>query len=127
MCVPYLYGVDLFNRAFFWEAHEAWEEVWNAVGHRSTPGRMLQGMIQVSAALLKKHMEVPRGVDGNFRKARAHFDSVEETLDPGPAVYLGVDLPDWRGRVEAFLREPEAAYPFLELRFGRAARKPSLS
>ena len=26
-CPPYLFGVDLFNRSYFWEAHESWEEI----------------------------------------------------------------------------------------------------
>src|ERR1035437_2234874 len=26
----WLYGVDLFNRFYFWEAHEAWEGLWAA-------------------------------------------------------------------------------------------------
>lgn len=112
----YLYGVDLFNRAFFWEAHEAWEEVWNEVGHRSIPGRMLQGMIQVSAALLKRHMGVPRGAEGNYRKARVHFSAVAKAKAPASPHYLGVDLRVWQERVEAYLLEPEAPFPFLELR-----------
>ncbi|HMC90499.1 MAG TPA: DUF309 domain-containing protein, partial [Gemmataceae bacterium] len=28
----YLRGVDLFNHGFYWEAHEAWEELWLACG-----------------------------------------------------------------------------------------------
>ncbi len=24
-CPDYLYGIDLFNHGFYWEAHEAWE------------------------------------------------------------------------------------------------------
>lgn len=111
-CEPYLYGVDLFNRAYFWEAHEAWEEVWNAVGHRTPPGRLLQGMIQVSAALLKRHLEVPRGAVGNFRKAGAHFDAVEASL--GPTV-LGLDLRAWRSKVAALLEGRSGEFPYIEL------------
>ena len=111
-CEPYLLGIDLFNRAYFWEAHEVWEEAWNAVGHRSMPGRLLQGMIQVSAALLKRHMEVPRGAEGNFRKAGAHLDAAQSSI--GPTV-LGVDLPDWRKRARAYLDGTSEEFPFLRL------------
>src|SRR5690606_13320988 len=30
----YRVGVDLFNHGYYWEAHEAWEALWNALGRR---------------------------------------------------------------------------------------------
>ena len=56
------YGVDLFNRFYFWEAHEAWEGLWAAVERETAPSLLLQGLIQIAAALLKAHMQVPLGV-----------------------------------------------------------------
>ena len=114
----YLLGVDLFNRAYLWEAHEAWEEVWNAVERGSMPGRMVQGMIQVAAALLKLHMKVPGGAVGNYRKASAHFDWIERELNQrnvDPPSYLGVDLLAWRSAVEGYLAGRTRTYPFLML------------
>jgi predicted metal-dependent hydrolase len=111
-------GVDLFNEAYLWEAHEAWEEVWNAVARGSLPGRMIQGMIQVAAALLKLHMEVPRGAESNYRKASAHFDRIEDELEQqgiAPPKYLGVDLSSWRHSVEEYLAGNDSLYPFLLL------------
>jgi predicted metal-dependent hydrolase len=49
----WLWGVDLFNGFFFWEAHEAWERLWIAQPRRSAPSLVLQGLIQLAAALLK--------------------------------------------------------------------------
>ena len=57
----WLYGVDLFNRFYFWEAHEAWEGLWAVAAHDSTPSLLLQGLIQIAAALLKAHMGVVSG------------------------------------------------------------------
>lgn len=54
-CEPYLYGVDLFNHGYWWEAHEAWEACWVAAGKTTPTGMFLQGLIQVAAACLKKH------------------------------------------------------------------------
>ena len=62
----YLYGIDLFNAAFFWEAHESWEAVWHAVERDSAMGHFLQGMIQASAALLQRP-----GATGYVQKAAA--------------------------------------------------------
>jgi hypothetical protein len=57
----WLYGVDLFNHFYFWEAHEAWEGLWAATGREAAPALMLQGLIQIAAALLKTHMGVVAG------------------------------------------------------------------
>jgi len=59
----WLYGIDLFNHFYFWEAHEAWEGLWAAVARDSPPALMLQGLIQIAAALLKTHMEVRSGAE----------------------------------------------------------------
>jgi len=58
----WLYGVDLFNAHFFWEAHEAWEGLWAVAARDSAPALLLQGLIQIAAALLKNHMGVIAGV-----------------------------------------------------------------
>ena len=34
-CADWLFGVDLFNAFFFWEAHESWEGLWAAQPRRS--------------------------------------------------------------------------------------------
>jgi len=76
----WLYGVDLFNWFYFWEAHEAWEGLWAAAERESPPGLMLQGLIQIAAALLKTHMGVvlgaralsTEGLDNLRRVAKKH-------------------------------------------------------
>ena len=57
----WLYGVDLFNHFYFWEAHEAWEGLWAAAARGTPPSLLLQGLIQIAAALLKAHMGVVAG------------------------------------------------------------------
>ena len=50
----YLWGVDLYNAGYFWEAHEAWEGLWRAAaGRDAAQRRFLQGLIQCAAASLK--------------------------------------------------------------------------
>jgi uncharacterized protein len=50
----YLWGADLYNAGFFWEAHEAWEGSWRAAAGRDPAQRaVLQGLIQCAAACLK--------------------------------------------------------------------------
>ena len=44
-------GIRLFNREKFFEAHEAWEEIWHRA--HEVDRRFLQGLIQAAAFLLK--------------------------------------------------------------------------
>jgi hypothetical protein len=53
----YLWGVDLYNSGFVWEAHEAWEGVWRAAKHDATQATFLQGLIQCAAACVKSSMD----------------------------------------------------------------------
>ena len=49
----FLWGLDLFNHGYYWEAHEAWEGLWR-VADRDGPLRMLfKGLIMLSAAGVK--------------------------------------------------------------------------
>jgi len=52
----WLYGLDLFNTRYFWEAHEAWEKVWRAAPNGSRGREVVKGLIQIAAALLKLHL-----------------------------------------------------------------------
>jgi predicted metal-dependent hydrolase len=84
----WLYGVDLFNRFYFWEAHEAWEGLWAAVEGGSSASLLLQGLIQIAAALLKTHM-------GVLSAARALSSEGLDKLQRAAATHprlLGLDL-----------------------------------
>ena len=43
--LAYLYGWDLANHQFHWEAHEAWELSWNLWGRQSKKALVVQGLI----------------------------------------------------------------------------------
>lgn len=85
-CEAYLYGIDLFNHGYWWEAHEALEVVWLAAGDRSTQcGIFVQGLIQVAAAQLKR-------VIGSSRGAQSLTTSGCEKLAVAEGVFLGIDV-----------------------------------
>lgn len=81
----YLYGIDLYNRAFWWECHEALEGLWRAADRDSPLARFLQGLIQVSAANLQRFM-------GNFETARGLAEEGLQRHEGLPPIYLGVDV-----------------------------------
>ena len=118
-CAEYLYGVDLFNRAYLWEAHESWEVVWIAAGKDSDPARFTQGLIQTAAALLRWHLGTPRGARNLLRKAGTNFEPIENGLERGGReAYMGVALAAWRHAVAHFI-DREGPYPFLKLESGQ--------
>jgi predicted metal-dependent hydrolase len=53
------HGLEHFNTERFFEAHEAWEEVWLA--STGTDKRFLQGIIQIAAAFHHYQRGNPRG------------------------------------------------------------------
>lgn len=56
----FAWGQDLFNHGYYWEAHEAWEGLWQ-IAKRGSPLRaFLKGLILLSAAGVKIR-EVKRG------------------------------------------------------------------
>lgn len=78
----YLYGIDLYNGGYWWEAHEAWEGLWQQTDKAGRQGRFLQGIIQVSAAHLKRHVGQPEGVRRLLERARGHLAAVLAKIRP---------------------------------------------
>ena len=81
----YLHGIDLYNYAYWWECHEALEALWHAAGHESPTGQFLQGIIQVSAANLKRFM----GLEKTSKEMALAGLARHEKL---PVYYMGVNL-----------------------------------
>jgi len=50
---PWCYAIRLYNEAYFWEAHEVLEALWNCARPNSRERYLLQCLIQLSNARLK--------------------------------------------------------------------------
>ncbi len=81
-------GINYFNREKFFEAHEAWEEIWRNTADEEDK-RFLQGLIQAAAFLV--HVQKGEGTGGDL------YGSSVEKLQSFRRGYWGVD-------VEAFLK-----------------------
>ncbi len=116
----WLYGVDLFNAFYFWEAHEAWEGLWVAVARDSASGLLLQGLIQIAAALLKAHGRVEAGV--HILSAQG-LDKLRRAGASGNE-HMGLDIAKTVSAFEAYFASaalPEVAEaPALRLTWGVA-------
>lgn len=84
----WLYALDLFNAGFAWEAHEAWESFWNALGRTTPEARCVQGLIHLAAATVKIREGKPAGVSRHTQRARELLGSAEFStgFEVGPCV-----------------------------------------
>lgn len=93
----YQQGVAYFNDCEFFEAHEAWEELWTE--YRGPARRFYQGMIQAAVAL--HHFG-----NGNLGGAKKVYVTSRDYLDQYRPTYQGIDL-------EAFLTQYEQCFATL--------------
>ncbi|MCH7527625.1 MAG: DUF309 domain-containing protein [Planctomycetes bacterium] len=123
----YRLGCDLYNHAYWWEAHEAWEDLWQLTDKSGVQGRFLQGLIQTSACHLKRFMGRMNGVKRLQRTSVGYLSSVLDETDGGS--YMGLDLAAFVRSFEAYyhtlgtrmetrIDHDPRAYPYLRLNVG---------
>lgn len=94
----YLKGIELFNACEFFEAHEAWEELWTE--YRGPSRKFLQGLIQAAVAL--HHFG-----NGNMRGAHKVFSTSRSYLETYRPVHMGLDLEKFLAQYCACFAEVE--------------------
>ncbi len=95
-------GIALFNRAEYFEAHEALEHAWN---DESGPGRELyRGLLQIAVA----YLQITRG---NYNGAIKIFLRARQWLDPLPDQCRGVNVAALRHDAAAVRAALEALGP----------------
>ena len=80
----YLYAVDLYNFAYWWEAHEVFEGFWHACGRQTTAGNFFQALIQFAGAHLKRALGDEAAAQNLARNGLLR-------LQHGPTPYMGLD------------------------------------
>ena len=99
-CEAYLFGIDLYNHGYLWEAHEAWEGIWHPA-KQSDPelAAFLQGLILCTASSLKQRMGDPRG------RGRLAENGTGKLMTVGNAhggTYMGLDAETFATDFRAF-------------------------
>ncbi|HWP45235.1 MAG TPA: DUF309 domain-containing protein [Blastocatellia bacterium] len=89
----YLMGIDHFNARRYFEAHEAWEEIWL----RSDGDAKLFYQMLIQAAVGLHHYE-----RGNARGAKGMYENVCEKLSRLPQLYMSLDLIDFSRQYKSF-------------------------
>jgi uncharacterized protein len=93
----YLASVDLYNFAYWWEAHEVLEGLWKLARNagRAEQARFFQGVIQVAAANLKRFLGAERSARALADRGLGHLASVAPS-------YMGVCVVDFSAEVRAY-------------------------
>jgi hypothetical protein len=92
----YLFGVDLYNHAYWWECHETLEALWHLCGRRGEEAALLQGLIQAAAANLRRHLGSRAGARRLGGEAASRLEAV------GTPILMGVDVRDFAGRLRGY-------------------------
>ena len=104
----FLWGLDLFNHGYYWEAHDAWEGLWQVAG-RGAPLRMLfKGLILLSAAGVKIREGKQAAAIRHAGRAGALLRRLMNTADHSFERALGMSPAALADRAEAAARIPAA-------------------
>lgn len=107
-CREYLWGIDLFNHGYYWEAHEAWENLWHAAGRRGPVAEFLKSLIALAAAGVKAREGRLAGVRQHARRAQSIFaELLEQPEIKQKNHFAGLNLSDLIEAAKAIADAPE--------------------
>ena len=101
----WLEGIELFERGYYWEAHEAWERLWIAAGRKGATGELLSGLIKLAAAGIKIRQGLTPQALGLGTKASACFARAQ--AECGAQRWAGLSFP----RLQALARQAKTLGP----------------
>jgi uncharacterized protein len=89
-------GIDLFNRAQFFDAHEVLEDVWRALPNTSAVKKHLQGLVQLAVAFHHESRGNLRGARSVLERALRNLTGAERSFPALDIEQLSRDLADWQ-------------------------------
>ena len=104
----YLYGIDLYNFAYWWECHEIFEGLWHAVGRTSEQGNFFQSLVQLTAGNLKSFLGNSAAAHNLFRRGILRLQMV-------PPSYHGIDVLRLTEALRTHLITPHPYAPLIAL------------
>ena len=109
-------GIELFNAGKFFEAHEAWEELWLRESGDEKTG--LQGLIQVAAAFHHHGRQNRAGTESLLAAGLAKLAELPETFG-------GIELARLRRDAKTWAESHPGNYPKIKLavRKGRERKR----
>lgn len=86
----YLFGIDLFNHGYYWEAHEVWEGLWKAHGKEGTTADFIKALIRLSASGVKVRQGQINGIKDHSKFSGDMFIKIKDKTSKNN--YLGLSL-----------------------------------
>ena len=107
-------GIELFNRQRYWEAHEAWENVWREMtDNPEDDGEiLLRGLIQFAAGLHSLSRGKTAGAISNLSKSKEKLASCEMP-------FWGIDLSSLVSAIQLSIHAPQRLFGYQIERTGR--------
>lgn len=105
-CETYLWGLDLFNHGYYWEAHEAWEAVWHAAGRSGMVADFCKALIKFAAAGVKAREGRAAGVKRHAARAKELLDSIATRVSDEQ--FMGLSLASLVKCAEGLIADPGA-------------------
>jgi hypothetical protein len=94
----FLYGIDLINAEYYWEAHEVFEGIWHSLGRQSADARMMQACILAAVAALHQRRKRLRTAAKVARTGMKKIQDLEGEM-------YGVSLQDLKTCFERCIQE----------------------
>lgn len=97
-------GYELFDAGYYWEAHDAWESIWHALGRRGAEADLVKGLIKLAAAGVKVRQRQPSGVRTHALGAAALLETLRAADASGQ--FRWIDLEGLATRAREIGRRP---------------------
>jgi len=93
-------GIDLFNRAHFYDAHEVLEEVWRPLPRGRPVRRHLQGLVQLAVAFHHESRDNFIGARSVLDRACRNLTGAEDSFPQFDFARLRAELADWQQHLD---------------------------
>ena len=100
-------GLDLFNRAHFFDAHEALEDVWRALPRDRPLRRHLQGLVQLAVAFHHESTGNRVGARSVLERALRNLNGADSSFPDLDLDRLRADLADWHEHLAGAAPKPK--------------------
>lgn len=118
-------GIELFNHAHFYDAHEVLEDVWRPAPRGSPRRKHLQGLVQLAVAFHHESRENFIGARSVLDRGLRNLAGAEESFPQFDFAGLRAQLEDWQQHLaDASIagKRSRPSLPCIPLR-GRAKRR----
>lgn len=103
-------AIRLFDAGYYWEAHEAWEELWMAAGRIGRDATALKGLIKLAAAGVKAREGNAVGVSRHAHRAaellQTAYLAIGSVAIAGQKDWAGLDLEALAGAAGQISADP---------------------